>query len=101
MLAIGTRHSVGLPMQVYPLYENGFRARRAQTLKENTEESASLYAEFDKIATQNPFSWNYGHNPKSPEEIGTPSEKNRKVSVPCAFFACISRFANLSSSELF
>lgn len=83
VIAVGSRHSVGLPVQVYPFYENGFRAHRGQTLRENSVESASLYADFDSVAVKNPYAWNHGRAPKSAEDIGSPSEKNRMISVPC------------------
>ncbi|ETS80692.1 hypothetical protein PFICI_08221 [Pestalotiopsis fici W106-1] len=95
---VGTRHSVGLPVQVYPFYENGFRARRGQTLKENSAESARLYAEFDRIATQNPFAWNHGRPPKSAEEIGRPSPKNRMISVPYPLLMNAFNTVNLSAA---
>lgn len=81
--SIGGVHSFGAPIHVYPLYENGFRAHRAQTLKDNNDESAALYAEFAKVAAQNEHSWNYGTPPASKEDIGTVSPRNRMICLPC------------------
>lgn len=80
---LGTRHSVGLPIHVYPLYENAFRAHRGQPLAENNAESAKLYAEFAKVAEKNPMAWNYGQRSASEEVIGTVSKKNRMICSPC------------------
>ncbi|KAK1762795.1 thiolase [Phialemonium atrogriseum] len=79
---VGTVHSVGLAIHVYPLYENGLRAHRGQTFEENLQESAELYAAFDKTATEHPSSWRYGQPPKNARDIGTVSVKNRMICTP-------------------
>ncbi len=80
---VGTRHSIGLPIHVYPLYENASRAYRGQSILDNNQESASLYASFAEVASQNPFAWNYGLLPASAEDIGTVSKTNRMICFPC------------------
>ncbi|KAF3766819.1 acetyl-CoA acetyltransferase [Cryphonectria parasitica EP155] len=79
---IGGIHSIGAPIHIYPLYENAFRAHRGQTPRENNDESASLYADFAKVAAENQYSWNYGKQPTSKEEIGTVSRRNRMICSP-------------------
>jgi hypothetical protein len=81
---LGTRHSVGLPIHVYPLYENAFRAQRGQSMTENHTESVKLYADFAKVAEKTPFAWNYGQS-LSEEVIGTVSRKNRMICSPCEY----------------
>lgn len=78
----GAKHSVGLPIHVYPLYENATRASRGQSLKENHLESASLYADFAKVAEFNTASWNFGKPAKTAQEIATISPKNRLICFP-------------------
>jgi hypothetical protein len=78
----GATHSIGLPIHVYPLYENGFRAHRGQTIAENNDESASLYADFAKVAERNVYSWNFAKPAKTKEEIATVSKKNRMICFP-------------------
>jgi hypothetical protein len=39
---LGSKHGIGNPIQIYPLYENGFRAARGQSVGENWEESARV-----------------------------------------------------------
>lgn len=80
---LGGMHSIGAPIHIYPLYENALRAYRGQTLQENSDESATLYSEFAKIAAKNQFSWNYGKSPANKEEIGTVSRRNRMICSPC------------------
>jgi hypothetical protein len=74
---------MGLPIHVYPLYENGRRAHRRQSAIENSMESAKMYAAFDKISIENEYSWNYQGSPKSAEQIGLPSKRNRMICDPC------------------
>ncbi|EFE33617.1 uncharacterized protein ARB_07562 [Trichophyton benhamiae CBS 112371] len=79
---VGTIHSVGLPLHVYPLYENGFRAYRKQSLRENMKESAKLYAEFSKVAEKNPLSWNFGKPAETEQSLSTVTGKNRMICYP-------------------
>ena len=88
---IGSRHSIGLPIHVYPLYENGFRAHRGQSIEQNNVESAKLYAEFASIAEHNPYSWNYGQPAAMEESIGTVTDKNRMICFPCTFFLTVTQ----------
>jgi len=74
---------VGLPIHVYPLYENGLRAHRGQSILENNKESAKLYADFAKVAEKMPLAWNYGQLAATEEFIGTVSKKNRMICFPC------------------
>jgi hypothetical protein len=82
---LGGTHSIGAPIQVYPLYENGYRAAKGQSIEENAEESAKLYADFAKIAAGNPMAWTYGQLPVSENDIKTISKKNRMICSPCKY----------------
>ncbi|KAJ5175787.1 Thiolase [Penicillium canariense] len=81
-LDIGGLHSVGAPIHIYPLYENGFRAHRGQSIKDNHEESALLYGKFSRVAASNPYSWNFGKDADTPASIGSISKKNRMICFP-------------------
>ena len=81
----GAKHEIGLPIHVYPLYENATRAQRKQSLKENHDESSELYADFAKVAQGNTASWNFGKTPKTKEEIATVGKKNRMICFPCEY----------------
>ncbi|KAI7534195.1 hypothetical protein KC317_g19028, partial [Hortaea werneckii] len=80
---LGSKHHIGNPIHIYPLYENGFRAYRNQSLRDNHAESAAMYAEFAKIAAGNAYAWNYGTTPESAETIGRVSAgRNRMICFP-------------------
>lgn len=83
LVGIGALHSIGLPVHVYPLYENGFRAHRGQSIEENNAESARLYADFAETSKSNEFSWNYKQQAPTEEEIGTVAIRNRMICFPC------------------
>lgn len=80
---LGAAHSIGAPIHIYPLYENGFRAHREQSLPENNSESSKLYANFAQVAERNALAWNYGKTAETKESIGTVSKKNRMICFPC------------------
>jgi len=79
---LGAIHSIGAPIHVYPLYENGFRAHRRQSILQNNQESARLYGDFAKVAEKNPVAWNYGKPAETEKSIGTVTKKNRMISFP-------------------
>ncbi|EMD63029.1 hypothetical protein GGP41_005055 [Bipolaris sorokiniana] len=78
---LGAIHKIGAPIHVYPLYENGFRAHRGQSLQANHEESARLYAEFARVAENNEVAWGYGQK-TSEEDIARVGGKNRMICYP-------------------
>lgn len=80
---LGAKHRIGNPIHIYPLYENGFRALRGQSLEANHRESAEMYAQFAKVAEANEFSWRFGERAKSAEEIGAVGVRNRMICFPC------------------
>lgn len=82
---LGALHGIGAPVQVYPLYENAFRAHRGHSIKDNHDESSKLYAEFSKVAEGNEYAWNYGRKADSEEVIGTVGAKNRMICFPCEY----------------
>jgi hypothetical protein len=83
--AIGAIHKIGLPIHVYPLYENAFRVYRGQSLEENHRESARLYAEFARVAEGNELAWTFGERARTEEEIASVGGRNRMICVPCEF----------------
>ncbi|KAJ1544356.1 hypothetical protein HK405_008710 [Cladochytrium tenue] len=76
------RHGMGLPVHVYPLYENGLRARLGQTYEQNSRDSAEMYAAFDAVACRHEYSWRAGEQPRSAQEIGTVTARNRIICSP-------------------
>ncbi|KAK4505899.1 hypothetical protein PRZ48_003864 [Zasmidium cellare] len=80
--SLGAKHSIGNPVQLYPLYENAFRAYRGQSIADNHQESAELYAEFAKVAEGNEYAWGKGAPAETKESIGTVSKRNRMICFP-------------------
>jgi acetyl-CoA acetyltransferase len=80
---IGAKHTIGAPIQVYPLFENGLRAQRGQSLEDNNTESAKLYAEFAQVANKNPLAWNFPRTAETEDTIGSVSSRNRMICSPC------------------
>ncbi|KAL1870209.1 hypothetical protein Daus18300_005274 [Diaporthe australafricana] len=97
---IGGMHSIGAPIHIYPLYENAFRAHRGQTLKENNDESAALYADFAQVAARNQFSWNHGMKPATKEEIGVVSKRNRMICSPYPLLMNAFNTVNLAAAVI-
>ena len=80
---LGSKHGIGNPIHIYPLYENAYRAHKGQSIEQNNGESAQMYAEFAKVAEGNEYAWSYGSPAETRETIGTPSKKNRMICFPC------------------
>ncbi|KAG9551286.1 hypothetical protein KCU71_g6995, partial [Aureobasidium melanogenum] len=79
---LGAKHMIGAPIQVYPLFENGLRAQRGQSMEDNNTESAKLYAEFAQVANKNPLAWSFPRTAETEETIGRVSSKNRMICFP-------------------
>ncbi|KGQ05221.1 hypothetical protein BBAD15_g9548 [Beauveria bassiana D1-5] len=94
----GARHSVGLPIHVYPLYEIARRAHLHHTAQQNNQESATMYASFDEIGSKNQYSWNYGEKPKTAEFIGSISKRNRIICDPYPLLMNAFNGVNLSAA---
>jgi acetyl-CoA acetyltransferase len=80
---VGAKHTIGAPIQVYPLFENGLRAQRGQSLEDNDTESAKLYAEFAQVANKNPLAWCFPRTAETEDTIGRVSSRNRMICSPC------------------
>ena len=80
---LGATHSIGNPVQVYPLFENSFRAHRNQSIADNYKESAQMYAEFAKVAEGNKYAWSYGSQAETEESIARVTRRNRMICFPC------------------
>jgi acetyl-CoA acetyltransferase len=98
--SLGAIHSIGAPIHVYPLFENGLRAHRRQSIPQNNKESAELYAEFAKVAEQNPLAWNYGKPAETAESIGTVTKRNRMICFPYPLLMNAFNTVNLAATCL-
>jgi len=69
-----------LPIHAYPLFENALRAAHGWTLSEHAAHIGNLWTRFSQVAAANPYAWI--RQPRTAEEITTPSADNRMVSFP-------------------
>lgn len=71
---------IGLPVQVYPLFDVALRAHEGQSVPDHRAALGRLYARFSEVAAANPPAWN--QHVYSAEEIATPGPGNRMVGFP-------------------
>ncbi len=76
------RQKFGLsaPVDVYPLYENAGRHSYGQTLEEGQRESGEIWSRMSEVAAAEDGAWI--RQPKSVEDVITPSQDNRPISFP-------------------
>ena len=74
------RYGLRFPVNVYPLFENALRGQAGRTPDAHLKWLGEFFSPFTKVAAENPYSW--FPTCRSPEEISTPSEKNRFVGYP-------------------
>ena len=98
--SLGAIHSIGAPIHVYPLFENGLRAHRGQSLHDNNAEPAQLYAEFAQVAAQNRYAWSYGKPPETAASIGTVTSRNRLIATPYPLLMNAFNTVNLAAACL-
>jgi acetyl-CoA C-acetyltransferase len=77
---IEAQRGVVQPIHMYPIFENAIRHARGETLGGHIRRVSALWAGFSRVAADNPHAWI--RQPKSAEEIRTPSDFNRPVSFP-------------------
>lgn len=79
---LGYAQSYGLvaPVDVYPLYENGLRAKLGQSLEEAQAESGAIWSRFSEVAAANENAWI--RKPVSAADVVTPSDSNRPIAFP-------------------
>jgi acetyl-CoA C-acetyltransferase len=74
------RYGLHFPVNAYPLFENAIRGERGRDPRVHLEALGRLFSPFSKVASENPYAWFPTF--RTPEEIATPSEKNRFVGFP-------------------
>jgi acetyl-CoA C-acetyltransferase len=74
------RYGLRFPVNVYPLFENALRGEARREPGEHLKWLGQFFSPFSKVASENPYAW--FPTWRSPEEIATPSEKNRFVGYP-------------------
>jgi acetyl-CoA C-acetyltransferase len=74
------RHGLAFPVNVYPLFENALRGEAGRTPAQHLKWLGAFFSPLTKVAAENPQSWFPTF--RSPDEIATPSDRNRFVGFP-------------------
>lgn len=74
------RYGLGLPVAMYPLFENALRARRGESVEAHLARLGALMAPFTRVAAQNPHAWFPVE--RSAEELVRVTADNRWVAFP-------------------
>ena len=69
-----------LPIQIYPLFENAYRARKGWTIGEHRERFGRLCSAMTKVAADNPYAW--FRKERAADEIVTATPDNRIICFP-------------------
>ncbi|MCK4176326.1 hypothetical protein [Aciditerrimonas ferrireducens] len=75
-LAVG----LGLPIHVYPLFEEALRAAAQRDQAAHQQLVGQLWARFSTVAARHPFAWD--PTPRSAEQLITPGPANRLIATP-------------------
>ncbi len=73
-------HGLEFPANVYPLFENAYRAARGRSLSDHQTAMGTLFAPFTEVAAANPHAW--FPQARSACELATAGERNRMVGFP-------------------
>jgi acetyl-CoA C-acetyltransferase len=73
-------HGLEFPANVYPMFENAYRAQAGMTLEHHRASMGKLFAPFTQVAQTNPFAWFPTY--RDPEELTTVTAANRMVGFP-------------------
>jgi len=73
-------YGLQFPVNTYPLFENAIRGQKKHAPQEHLKWLGEFFSPFSKVASGNPHAWFPTY--RSPQEISTPSEKNRFVGYP-------------------
>jgi acetyl-CoA C-acetyltransferase len=79
------RH-VLMPVEIYPLFENAWRASQGWSIDEHRDRIATLWSGFSEVAATNPNAWI--QRSFTPAEIRDPSPTNRMVGFPYTKLEC-------------
>jgi acetyl-CoA C-acetyltransferase len=74
------RYGARMPIQVYPMFENAFRARHRWTLEAHRERIARICASMTQVAAKNPYAW--FPRELTAEQIATATPDNRMICFP-------------------
>jgi acetyl-CoA C-acetyltransferase len=73
-------HGLGLPVNMYPMFENALRARDKRSLEDHQQRMGKLFERFTQVAAANPYAW--FPKARTAEELVATGPDNRMVSFP-------------------
>ena len=73
-------HGLGLPVNIYPMFENALRARDRRSLPDHQRRLGELFSPFTEVAAANPFAW--FPTRRSAEALTTVGPDNRMIGYP-------------------
>jgi len=76
------RYGARMPIQVYPMFENAFRARHGWALNAHRERIAKICESMTRVAAKNPYAW--FPRELTAEQIATVTPDNRMICFPYA-----------------
>lgn len=74
------RHGLGLPANVYPIFENALQHRYESTAQQHHINIGEIYSKFSQVAEGNPLAW--FQQAYSASELITETASNRMVAYP-------------------
>ncbi|WP_095012521.1 acetyl-CoA acetyltransferase [Tsuneonella mangrovi] len=80
IVGYGPSYGLVIPIEIYPLIENAYRAHVGQTLAEAQRESGEIWAGMSEVAARTPSAWL--HEPRTAEEIVAAGPGNRPIAFP-------------------
>jgi acetyl-CoA C-acetyltransferase len=78
--ALEIERGIPAPVHQFSVIDNALRAAEGLSLAEHRREVAELWADFNRVAVDNPHAWN--REAVSAEEIAEPSGRNRMLAFP-------------------
>ncbi len=73
-------HGVGMPVQVYPMFETALRAASGRSVEQHQAFLGTLWSSLSEVAARNPHAWI--RESKTPAEITEVSPRNRMIGLP-------------------
>lgn len=91
-------HGIGLPIHIYPMFENALRAHYGRTVQDHMAAVGALMSGFTRVAAQNP----YAALPveRSAEELITPTDVNRMIAYPYTKYLNSNMFVDQAAALL-
>ncbi len=74
------KYGLNGPTDIYPIFENAFRAKLGLSIDQHKAHMGSLFSKFTEVAEQNPYAW--FPTRRSSEELTKVTQLNRMIAWP-------------------